>query len=76
MVFMAQKDLWPLTLKDLYVEAHGGLIFDSAVTEPYKKVFILTKSVDISGQNVSSCLFQLTSWSEKVGLKVFLTLIF
>lgn len=37
MAFTAQKDLWPLTLKDLYAEAHGGLIFDSTVTEPYKK---------------------------------------
>jgi len=34
---MVPKDLCPLTLKDLYVEAHGGLIFDSTVTESYKK---------------------------------------
>lgn len=37
MAFEAQKDLWPLTLEDLYVEAHGGLNFDSTVPEQYKK---------------------------------------
>lgn len=52
MAFKTQKDLWPLTLKDLYVEAHGGLIFDSTVTETYKKGIHIDQ---VSGYFRSKC---------------------
>lgn len=52
MTFKTQKDLWPLTLKDLFVEAHGALIFDSTVTEPYKKGIHIDQ---VSGYFGSKC---------------------
>lgn len=52
MTFKTQKDLWPLTLKDLFVEAHGALIFDSTVTKPYKKGIHIDQ---VSGYFGSKC---------------------
>jgi len=52
MAFGAQKDLWPVTLEDLYVEAHGGLNFDSTVPEPYKKGIHIDK---VNGYFRSKC---------------------